>query len=63
MSFRTHLRIGDIYTKYSVNQYLLLCVGVGKENISEIGERINLDFRKRCGGYGGISFQLLDDVS
>ena len=63
MSFRTHLRIGDIYTKYSVNQYLLLCVGVGKENISEIGERIDLDFRKRCGGYGGISFQLLDDIS
>lgn len=61
MAFQTHLRLGDIYTKYSENQYLLLCVGVEKEHIAEIGARIDLDFRKRCGGRGGVSCRLLDD--
>lgn len=60
-SFRAHLRLGDIYTRYSGNQYLLLCVGVEREHISEIGARIDMDFRKRCGGRGGISCRLLDD--
>ena len=60
-SFQAHLRLGDIYTKYSENQYLLLCVGMKKEYIAEIGARIDLDFRKRCGGRGGVSCRLLDD--
>ena len=60
-AFRTHLRLGDIYTKYSENQYLLLCVGVKKEHVAEIGARIDMDFRKRCGGRGGVSCRLLDD--
>lgn len=59
--FRTHLRKGDIYTKLREGQYLLLCVGMERANISEIGERIDMDFRKRCGGRGGISCRLLDD--
>ncbi len=60
-TFQTHLRQGDIYTKYSEGQYLLLCLGVEKENIPDIGMRIDMDYRKRCGGRGGISCQLLDD--
>lgn len=60
-AFQTHLRRGDIYTKYSENQYLLLCIGVGKENSLEIGARIDTNFRKRCGGRGGVSCRLLDD--
>lgn len=60
-SFQSHLRLGDIYAKYSENQYLLLCVGAKKEHVSEIGSRIDVDFRKRCGGRGGISCRLLDD--
>lgn len=62
-SFQAHLRLGDIYTRYSGNQYLLLCVGVEREHIAEIGARIDMDFRKRCGGRGGISCRLLDDGS
>lgn len=60
-SFRAHLRQGDIYARYSENQYLLLCVGAEKEHIGEIGARIDMDFRKRCGGRGGVSCRLLDD--
>lgn len=60
-AFRTHLRRGDIYTKYSENQYLLLCIGAGKEDSFEIGARIDADFRKRCGGRGKVSCRLLDD--
>lgn len=60
-AFRTHLRRGDIYTRYSENQYLLLCIGVGKEDSFEIGARIGADFRKRCGGRGKVSCRLLDD--
>lgn len=62
-SFKAHLRRGDIYTKYSENQYLLLCIGAGKKNVSDIGMRIDRDYRKRCGGRGGISCCLLDDGS
>lgn len=60
-SFRTHMRRGDVYTKYSENQYLLLCIGAERDNITDIGTRIDIDFRKRCGGRGGIRCQLLDD--
>lgn len=60
-SFKKYLRRGDIYTKYSENQYLLLCTGAGSENVSEIGARLDMDFRKRCGGRGGISWRLLDE--
>lgn len=62
-SFEAYLRRGDIYTKYSENQYLLLCIGAEKENVEDIGMRINMDYRKRCGGRGGISYRLLDDGS
>lgn len=60
-SFRAHMRRGDVYTKYSENQYLLLCIGAEKDNITDIGTRIDIDFRKRCGGRSGIRCQLLDD--
>lgn len=60
-SFGAYLRKGDIYAKYSENQYLLMCVGVKREDIYEIGARIDRDFRKRCGGRGGINYTLLDD--
>lgn len=62
-SFKAHLRRGDIYAKYSENQYLLLCIGAGKEDVSDIGMRIDRDYRKRCGGRGGINYRLLDDGS
>lgn len=60
-TFKAYLRKGDIYTKYSESQYLLLCIGVDKENALHIGARIDMDFRKRCGGRGGIQCRLLDD--
>ncbi len=62
-SFEAYLRRGDIYAKYSENQYLLLCIGVKKEDAADIGMRIDIDYRKRCGGRGGISYRLLDDGS
>ena len=59
-SFRSYLRRGDVYAKYSAGQYLLLCMGVGRKNVPEIGARIDMDYRKRCGGRGGISYRILD---
>ena len=61
MSFKKYLRRGDIYAKYSENQYLLLCTGAERGNFSDIGLRLDMDFRKRCGGRGGISCRLLDE--
>lgn len=60
VTLRRLLRRGDVYTKYSECQYLLLCVGAKKENVLQIGDRIAVDFRKQCGGRGDISFRLLD---
>lgn len=62
-SFKKYLRRGDIYARYSESQYLLLCIGAEKEDVLEIGMRIDVDFRRRCGGRGGISCRLLDDGS
>lgn len=59
-SFRSYLRRGDVYAKYSASQYLLLCMGAGRKDVSEIGTRIDMDYRKRCGGRGGISCKILD---
>lgn len=61
MSFKNCLRKGDVYAKYSDGQYLVLCAGAGRENALEIGARIDMDFRKRCAGRGGISCGFLDD--
>lgn len=61
VTFQKCLRRGDVYTQYSDSQYLLLCAGAERENISEIETRIDLDFRKRCGGRGEIRCRLLDD--
>ena len=60
-SFHTYLRKGDVYTKYSENQYLLLCIGAEKENASEIGTRIDMDFQKRCRGRGRVACRILDE--
>jgi len=60
-SFRNCLRRGDVYTKYSDGQYLVLCAGADRENVPEIGARIDMDFRKRNGGRSGISCGFLDD--
>lgn len=61
VSFRNCLRRGDVYTKYSDGQYLVLCAGAARENVPEIGARIDMDFRKRSGGRSGISCGFLDD--
>ena len=60
-SFRNCLRRGDVYAKYSDGQYLVLCAGARRENISGIGARIDTDFRKRSGGRGGINCRFLED--
>lgn len=60
-SFRNCLRRGDVYAKYSDGQYLVLCAGASRENVPDIGARIDMDFRKRSGGRGGISCGFLDD--
>ena len=63
VTFQRCLRRGDVYTKYSENQYLLLCTGAKKESILQIGTRITADLRKRCGSRGEVNCRLLDDGS
>lgn len=63
VTFQKCLRRGDVYAQYSDSQYLLLCVGAGRENVSEIEMRIDVDLRKRRGGRGEIRCRLLDDGS
>lgn len=59
-SFRCCLRKGDIYAKYSDGQYLVMCAGAARENVPDIGARLDKDFRKCRGGRGGISCIFLD---
>lgn len=60
-TFQASLRIGDVYTKYNAVQYLLLCVGVQKEDVSQISARIDMDFQKRCAGRYRVQSQKLDE--
>ncbi len=62
-TFQSYLRRGDIYARYSENQYLLLCMGAERTDIPKIGIRLDMDLRKRSGGRGGLSCRLLDDGS
>ena len=62
-SFRRCLRKGDVYTEYSENQYLLLCIGAKKKDVLQISTRIAADVRKQYGGRGEIRYRLLDDGS
>ena len=39
----------------------LLCIGAGRENVADIGARLDMDFRTRSGGRGGVICSLLDD--
>lgn len=41
------LRKGDVYTRYSANQYLVLLMGISKENCTITSGRIDTYFRKR----------------
>ena len=41
------LRKGDVYTRYSANQYLVLLMGISKENCTITSGRIDMFFRKR----------------
>lgn len=59
-TFKSHLRIGDVYTKYNINQYLVLCVSANEENIRNIGARIDIDFQKRCNRRYGISYYSIN---
>jgi DNA-binding SARP family transcriptional activator len=40
------LRKGDLYTRYSVSQYLYLLVGINQENCRLVYERVENNFRK-----------------
>ncbi len=62
-TFQAYLRRGDVYARYSENQYLLLCIGAERADLLEIGQRLDMDLRKRSGGRGGLSCRLLDDGS
>ena len=45
------LRRGDIYTRYSSNQYLVLLPGIAQENCSITYNRINMNYKKMFPGH------------
>lgn len=57
--FKTCIRVGDVYTRYNANQYLLILVGADEQDSLGIGARIDSDFQKQCGRRYGISYQVI----
>jgi len=51
-SVKKSLRRGDMYTRYSVTQFLVLLIGTNMENCTLISERINANYRKLYNGRG-----------
>ena len=49
-AIRESLRRGDVFTKYNVKQYLVMLMGIRREECSIVTERIDKNFRKRYSG-------------
>ena len=47
-SIQVSLRRGDIFTKYNLRQYLVMLIGIRKEECSIVTGRIDQSFRKKC---------------
>jgi len=46
---KNSLRSGDLYTRYSTNQYLILLIGIEEENCGLVIERINDNMERTAG--------------
>ena len=49
-AIRESLRRGDVFTKYNLKQYLVMLMGIRREECSIVTERIDKNFRKRYSG-------------
>ena len=47
-SIQESLRRGDIFTRYNLKQYLVMLIGIRKEECSIVTSRIDSSFRKKC---------------
>ncbi|MBE5893899.1 MAG: hypothetical protein E7286_11100 [Lachnospiraceae bacterium] len=48
LAIQESLRRGDVFTKYNLKQYLVMLMGIRREECSIVTERIDKNFRKRC---------------
>ena len=54
-SIQVSLRRGDIFTKYNLRQYLVMLIGIRKEECSIVTGRIDQSFRKKCSNRNNVS--------
>lgn len=62
MAVRRSLRRGDLYTRYSPCQFLLLLSGTNQENCSVISRRIDKTFKEEGGGRNKIRYLVTSVV-
>ncbi|MDD6283381.1 bacterial transcriptional activator domain-containing protein [Oribacterium sp. HCP28S3_H8] len=53
------LRQGDVYTKYSASQYLILLIGTKKENCSKIYQRISRKLKDIAGPRADFKYRIV----
>ena len=46
-SIQHAVRKGDFYTRYNIQQYLVMLIGITQENCTLVSKRINIEFNKR----------------
>ena len=46
-SIQKAVRKGDFYTRYNIQQYLVMLIGITQENCTLVSKRINIEFNKR----------------
>lgn len=46
-SIQKAVRKGDFYTRYNIQQYLVMLIGITQENCTLVSKRINKEFNKR----------------
>lgn len=53
------LRKGDVYTRYSNSQYLILLSGIDQKNCEIIYRRINRSLKEQAGSRAEIEYDVL----
>jgi hypothetical protein len=57
-TIRACLRKGDIYTRYNRSQYLILLVGIKKEDCEIVYRRISQKLKETAGPRAGIQYSV-----
>lgn len=61
-SIQKAVRKGDFYTRYNIQQYLVMLIGITQENCTLVSKRINKEFNKRLTRRKNVSIDYYEKM-